>query len=574
MANPNNRKYDYLLAQNEKYMNLTALTFGDRTITYEELHDRIQKYAKMLYQKGIRENDVIGVCTLNTPESVYLLYALDMIGAIVVGYSPFDSKERIKQDIAMTNPKMVISVDMNYSNFKESEKALNFSTILYSPLMSSDDLKLKVGYQLLQLKNGNFTLSRDKKLGHLLKQNTDDVIVPKASFEKETLTDILFTGGSTGVHKGVELSGEGINHVVEGMRYMYDYDWTGKTYLGNIPFGHMVYGRVIMHIALTNNMTYALTVKALPSDFYSELVRTKANCAVGGPPHWTSLIEKRGDEFVPRSDLKKGSLANLDLATSGGEAKKTSTDDAINQALKYCGSKTVLGDGLGATEAWSVITLNSGKCYTPGTIGSPISTIKMKLVDPVTQKEIKGDQPGLLYISGPSVMLGYHQNEEETAKVISYDEDGTKWCNLGDYLQKVGPNTYKYVGRLKRNFVSGIENIYPEELEELISTFKEVKEVVVTPIPDDIVQYVPRYHISLYDKNIDYTSFEERLKALITTKLSPNWLPCDITYYDEPLKRMMNSKLDIAYYQEKDKQDLKEGKLRLEESKKVRLKNM
>ena len=137
MANPNSSKYNYLLENNAKYMNLTALSFGERKVTFEELHDRIEKYTKILYAKGIREGDVIGVMALNTPESVYLLYALDnVIGAITVGLNPLDNAEKVRADIEKVKPKMVISVDTFYQNIKKSEKALNFSTILYSPLES------------------------------------------------------------------------------------------------------------------------------------------------------------------------------------------------------------------------------------------------------------------------------------------------------------------------------------------------------------------------------------------------------------------------------------------------------
>ena len=116
-----------MLEQNKDYMDLTALSFGDRRITYEEMHDRIEKYVRLLYSKGVRQGDVIGICAYNTPESVYLLYALDVIGAIVVGYSPFDNKEKTKLDIEMTKPKMVISVDMCYGNIRNFQKSLNFS---------------------------------------------------------------------------------------------------------------------------------------------------------------------------------------------------------------------------------------------------------------------------------------------------------------------------------------------------------------------------------------------------------------------------------------------------------------
>ena len=573
MANANNSKYNYMLEQNKKYMNYTALTFGDRKITYEEMHDRIEKYVKMLYSKGVRNGDIIGVCALNTPESVYLLYALDIIGAVVVGYSPLDNKEKIKKDIELTKPKMVISVDMCYSNFKEFEKALNFSTILYSPMESAQDMKLKIGYKLLQLKQGNFKLDKESNLKSLLKKNYSDVQYIKAPYIEDRLTDIMFTGGSTGVHKGVDLAGNGLNSVVEGMNSIFPAE-AGMVHLGNIPIGHMVYGRMIMHYALSNNMEFALTLKALPKDFYDELVRTHATAAVGGPPHWVSLIEQQGDIFVPSSKLKKNSLSELHYATSGGEAKKATTDKAINQALKFCGSDAKLGDGLGATETWASMMINNGRVHHQGTIGKPISTIDIKLVNPETGKIVKKGEKGLLYVSGPSVMLGYHNNPEETEKVISYDENGKKWINIGDYLQELETGEYKYVGRQKRNFVSGIENIYPEELENLLLTLPEVREALITAIPDEMVQYIPRYHISLYDKNIDYKEFEEKLRLLVCSKLSDSWLPGSIQYYNNPLKRMSNSKINIAYYKEQDMIALENGTINNEEAKKLRLKKI
>lgn len=573
MKNINETKYNYMLEQNKDYMDLTALSFGDRKITYEEMHDRIEKYVRLLYSKGVRQGDVIGICAYNTPESVYLLYALDIIGAIVVGYSPFDSKEKTKLDIEMTKPKMVISVDMCYKNFKDWEKALNFSTILYSPVDSLDDMKIKVGYKLLQLKNGNFKLSKDSNLKSLLKKNYSDVDYVKAPFEQDGLRDILFTGGSTGIHKGVELSDNGLNSVVEGMNSIFPAE-PGMIHLGNIPFGHMAYGRSILHYALCNNMEYALTIKAMPSDFYDEIVRTHATAAVGGPPHWVSLIEQNGDKFVPNSRLKPGSLSELHYATSGGEAKKATTENAINEALKYCGSDAKLGDGLGATETWASMMINNGKIHHRGTVGEPISTLDVKLVDPDTGKEVKDGEKGLLYVSGPSVMLGYHNNPEETAKVISYDENGKRWINIGDFLMKTPDGEYKYVGRQKRNFVSGCDNIYPEELESLLLTIPEIREVVVTPISDEMVQYIPRYHISLYDTNIDYKELEEKINTLVMSKLNENWLPGSIAYYDKPLERMQNSKVNISYYKELDQKALENNEIDNTSAKQLRLKKI
>lgn len=552
-VNPNMSKYDYMLENSKNHMNSIALTFEDKKITYEELFESINKYAKLLYSKGVRKGDLIGVCTLNTPESVYLIYALNLLGAVVVGYSPFDNKERIKNDIILTMPKMVITTDFSYGNFKDLEKTLNISTILYSPLESSNNWKMKLGYNLIQIKNGNFTLVKDKRLKHLLKMNYDGLTLPDVPYVNGELSDILFTGGSSGVHKGVDLNDVGLNSEIEGMKELYDENFfDGKVYLGQIPIGHMAFGRSILHSALTNNMTFALTLKALPNDFYDELVRTQANGASGGPPHWVSLIEKKNGLYVPRSDLKPDSLSNLQVTFSGGEAKKLSTEKAINEALEFCGSKTKLGDGLGATETWGSNILNTGNYFKEGMLGVAIPNLKVKLLNPETGEEVKKGEKGVLYLSGPSIMLGYHNNPEETEKVISYDENGTRWLNLGDYLQEDDDGFYKYVGRQKRNFVCGCDNVYPEQIEELLISLPEVREVVIIPISDDILQYIPSYHISLYSDDIDYEKFENKLKKLVTTNIGKSALPGRIHYTVEPLVRMANSKIDIEYYKQQD----------------------
>ena len=551
-VNPNQSKYDYMLENSKNNMNNIALTFEDRKISYEEMFESIELYAKMLYKKGIRKGDLIGICALNTPESVYLLYALNKIGAVVIGYSPFDSKEKIKKDIELTMPKMVITTDYSYKNFHELEKSLNFSTILYSPLESSNNWKMKLGYNLLQIKNGNFSLAKDKRLSHLLKMNYDGMILPDTPYIDGELSDIMFTGGSSGVHKGVDLNDYGLNASLEGMKALVeDGFYNEKAYLGQIPFGHMAFGRSILHIALTNNMTFALTLKALPNDFYDELVRTKANAASGGPPHWTSLIEKKNGVFVPKSTLKPNSLTNLEVTFSGGEAKKEATEDAINEAFAYCGSNTKLGDGLGATETWGPNILNFANHYKKGMIGVPLANMQVKLVDPETNNEVSRGERGVLFLSGPSVMMGYHNNKTETDKVISYDSNGQKWLNLGDYLQEEN-GFYRYVGRQKRNFVSGCDNIYPEQIEELLVTLPEIREVVVTAIPDDFLQFIPSYHISLYTDKINYKELEEKINNIITINVGKSALPGKINYTVEPLVRMTNSKIDIEYYKNID----------------------
>ena len=158
-------------------------------------------------------------------------------------------------------------------------------------------------------------------------------------------------------------------------------------------------------------------------------------------------------------------------------------------------------------------------------------------------------------------MNGYYHNEEETNHSIIVDENGKRWFNTGDILQEVSDNMYKYKGRKKRLFVCNVDNIYPEEIENLLTTMPEIREVVVTPISDDIQQFIPSYHISLYSDQIDFDDFEKRMFSLIEEKVCHNALPQKIEYFTEPLVRMNNSKIDINYYKERDTKNNPKSKM-------------
>ena len=453
MGNYFKTQYDYMLEQNKNHMNETALSFEGRKITYEELHDKVDKYARLLYKRGIREGDRIGLSTYNTPEGVYLLYALKILGAIDIGFNPLEQSKssRIitKKDLENTRPKMVITVDRNFSNFKNWEKALDFSTILFSPFESAPDTpetrKFKALYNTDLLLKGNFKLSGKNNLGSLLKEDYSDVTYPKGRFVKDAVGDIMFTGGSTGNHKGVDLAEHSMNAVVEGMNSIFHAE-PGMIHLGNIPFCSMAFGRSILHFALCNNMEYALTLKAMPSDFIPELIRTHANAAVGGPVHWITFAEETSDgKYVRSSQLKEGSLTELHYATSGGEARKLITVDAINDGLRYCGSDAEYSDALGSTETSAAIIANNGKEHHKNTIGKPLSTVGISVIKPCDEKAIASEIPkedvkpgevGELIAYGDTIMLGYHNNKEETDRVLYYDENGNRCLRMLDIVKQ------------------------------------------------------------------------------------------------------------------------------------------
>ena len=538
MTNAYNSKYNYLLEQNRKYMNMTALSFEGKKITYEEMHEQIHKYANLFQQEGIKSGDIVGVCVLNTPESVYILYSLDVIGAVVVGLSPFDNVKMTRRDIELTNPEFIITIDAFAKKFYDLKSDYKYMLFVYSSYSTMSMTK-------------NYSMNV-KKVDSLIKQVSAQHVM-EGVYNPGQCTDIMFTGGSTGIHKGVDLEGSGLNFVVESSRSSYDF-YPGMIYLGNIPIGHMCFGKAVMHMALCNNLEFALTLKAMPEDFYDEIIRTHSNCAAGGPPHWMTFISKDEKGYCVNSKIKKDSLTFLQYAGSGGEVLKIEVDIAINNALKYAGSNTSIGNGYVATEAWSCMALNSGPKNTHGTLGNKMDCLDFKIVNPDTLKEVETGESGLLWVSGKSIMLGYHNNMEETDQVLKTDASGNKWYNTGDILRELPNGEYIYVGREKRNFVYGVTNIYPEVLENLLVEMPNIREVVVTKVSDDEKQFIPKLTISLFDTNINEQLFTSEIRTFIETNLTSAWLPNNdtrfITYIGRPLKRTANNKVDIAYYQQ------------------------
>lgn len=537
---PNCSKYDFLYERNKAYMNNIAISFAGKKITYEELHEKIDEYARALYNKGVRQGDVIALGVANTPEAIYLDYALNKLGAIKTPINPTYNSYKISRDLEIVKPKMFIGINDCYKNFKHASKGMDIEVILYPAVQSIDNNLLQVMYKLQKTFQGNISLNPKKSLKSVLK-NSDGANVIYGTYEPGQISDIMFTGGSSGTHKGVDLDGNALNAVVRALDYVLCLE-PGEKFLGNLP-QFMAFGEMALHYALCKSLNLELTLKAFPKDFIDELMRTKPQGVMGGPVHWETLIN---------SGLSSDSLKDLKMPISGGEQLKFEKEIQINQALNDAGCQSTLWNGLGMTEMWAPVSVKRGKINNNTTIGTMIPFTNAKIVNITTGEELGYGEKGMLHVSGPGMMLGYHDNIEETNNSIYKDENGVRWFITGDLCQYQANGELKYIGRNKRCFVCGCDNIYPEEIENMLCDLPEIREVIVTKIPDDELQFLPKYHISLYDVNCDIQQLEKKIQKLIYTTLGESSMPRFFEYYETPLPRTPNGKIDPKPLQEKD----------------------
>ena len=570
---PSDTEYNFLYERNKKYMNNVALKFGNINITYEELHTRIDEYARALYNRGVRENDIIAVSVANTPEAIYIHYALNKLGAIICPINPLDMDYKIFEDLKVVKPKMFIGINDAYKKIKNVD---DMDIILFPVVKSVDNNLVKFLYGVKQVLNGNVLLSLDNNLSHILRKgkSVNDVYYPEHKENK--VGDIIFTGGSSGTHKGVMLAENGINCVAKSLDYVTELE-PGEVFMGNLPM-FMAFGKLSMHYALCKSLQVELTLKAMPKDFKSELYRIKPAGVFAGPIQWEHFIndifseitlsDKRIDfslqkntdykkyleylkEILQRADTSKLDLSWLKMGVSGGEQLKMFTEMICSTLFEELGAHDVLWNGLGMTEMWAPVSVKMGKKNTNGTVGAVIPYNNQMIIDPVTYEELGINEEGLLCVTGPGIMLGYYNNDEETSKSFIYKND-KKWLLTGDIAKILPSGEIKYIDRVKRSFVCGIENIYPQRIENLLSSFPEIRESIVTKVADNDMQYVPKYHISLYDENCNIDKLKDKIEKLIMSTLGENNLPRYYDFYYEPLTRTNNGKLDPKPYQEKD----------------------
>ena len=422
-AKPNDTEYGFLYERNKKYMNNIAITFGGLKVTYEELHTKIDEYAKALYKRGVRENDIIALSVANTPEAIYISYALNKLGAIICPINPLDMDYKIMQDLKVVRPKMFIGINDSYKKFKNASKDMDIDVMLFPAVRSLDNNIIKTLYGAKQIISGNVLLSLDSKLDYVLKKGKsfEDAIYPIHKDEK--IGDIMFTGGSSGTHKGVMLSENGLNCVTKSLDYVTELEISNKD--EKIDF------------SLNQNTDYIKYLESLKA-------------------------------MLRKADTSKLDLSWLKMGVSGGEQLKMFTELLCSTVFEELGAPDVLWNGLGMTEMWAPVAVKMGKKNTNGTVGAVIPYNNQMIIDPITKEELGINKEGLLCVNGPGMMIGYYNNPEET-KNSFIEKDGEKWLLTGDIAKILPTGEIEYIDRAKRSFVCGIENIYPQRIENLLS---------------------------------------------------------------------------------------------------------
>lgn len=452
-------------------LNNPALTYRSAIISYKELLQNIDVYARKLYKLGVRKDTKVCLICPNCPQTVYLIYALNKIGAISLILFPTTTEYEALQKIDEVECEYFFTTDIFVRKYP------NVQAKLYTYLISMFDYlnKVEKAY-LLAIYNKDIQLL-DKNI--LLNNIEDDT-----SIDFEINNDCmkpsfyLGSGGTTGKSKIIVLNDKGINTVSNYCAYILrkrQKDLINTSMMALIPFFHG-YGLTMgLHAPLYNGACSALFVKFDVNAVITAIKKNRINYMISVPYMIRKILENR--RFYSKG-LKY--LTHVFIGASHPEYSLLKTfDEAMT---KYNSSGEILeGYGLTEVSTVNVVSRKGEKKYL--SVGKPLPFVKAKIATKDNYFVTENNVIGELCLNSETIMLNYY-NEELNNDIYIVDSDGRKYLKTGD-LAYIDEDGFIYiVGRIKNIIKISGYTIFPEDICKVACQNFLVKDAAVKVFSD------------------------------------------------------------------------------------------
>jgi long-chain acyl-CoA synthetase len=408
-------------------------------------------------------------------------------------------------------------------------------------------LLMKVGYEVTQ----GYKVEKPKKYNkdfmywnEFIKQGENYTKDKVAEITKrDTPAVILHSGGTTGTPKGIVLSNGNFNAATIQAQTVMNMITSDDSVLAIMPIFHG-FG---LSVSINDVLSFGAKVVLIPtfkaSEFDKLLTKYKPSVLVGVPTLFEAL--------TTNERMKDVNLSNIKYVVSGGDTLSKSRINKINDFLHEHGANANILQGYGMTEAVAAVCLDQPVASRPGTIGIPFPSNYIKIVKPGTDEEVGIDEDGELCICGPTVMLGYYNNEKETNEALHIHKDGNVWLHSGDIasMDKDGYITYKQ--RLKRMIVTSGYNVYPSQIEEVIEKHEAVVDCSVIGVPHPYKVEVAKAYIALKAGYKDTPKLREELTELCKKNLAAYSIPKEFEFR-KSLPKTMIGKVDFRKLQQEN----------------------
>lgn len=461
----------------EKWKGKTAIIFYGQKISYQELRNKVNKFAAALFHLGIKKGDRVAFLLLNSPEHIIAFYGALKAGAIITPISPVYVSKEIKHQLEDSRAETIICQDMLYEAVERTGLKLK-NVIMTNISESLPAVKRLMGRSVVRTVYEKMAVPSPKifkqegfyQFQDLIQKSSGDP--PKIGINAEEDIALLpYTSGTTGLPKGVMLTHQNLIASLEQFHAFYPIHEEGKEVLiGYTPFYHVA-GQVL---AVLDGILYGYTQVILTTpdldDILSVISKYNVTSLFGAPSLFELLKDYKKTDRVNWKSIK--------IIISGADAlhERTARDWKSRTGVD-------LHEGYGMTETSGITHMSPLGRGIVGSFGIPVPNTLVAIMDPDKDEFQPPESLGELVVSGLQVTKGYWNNPEAT-KECEAVIDGKRWWRTGD-LAKMDKDGYFYIYDRKRDLIKykGLR-VYAREVEEVLKTHPKIKEVGVIGVPD------------------------------------------------------------------------------------------
>lgn len=507
---------DVLEKNFQKYGSRQAFISMDKALTFNELDQLSRRFAAYLQSLGLAKGARVAVMMPNVLQYPVVACAVFRAGYVLVNVNPLYTARELQHQLKDSGAEVLVIIE----NFASVYQQIQGNTPVKHVVVTS------VGDMLGTIKG----LIVDTVLRHVRKQIPAWDIRGYTPFKRAlgkvsansykrpqlSLSDtavLQYTGGTTGVSKGAELTHSNLVANLLQADALFKSAFANesteqKIILCALPLYHIF---AFMVCALYGMYTGATNVLiANPRDIPGLIKELRKY-----PPAFFPAVNTLFNAMVHNEEFKTLDFSKLVIAMGGGMAVLPSTAEAWQ---RITGRPIVEGYGLSETSPVATANPPSIKAYT-GTIGIPLPSTEVAILDDDGKEVALGEQ-GEIAIRGPQVMRGYWQRPDETAKVMTVDG----FFRTGD-IGIMDENGYSKIVDRKKDMilVSGF-NVYPSEIEEVITTHPKVLEAAAIGVADEKSGEVPKLFIVKKDPSLTAEEVLEYAKNNLTGYKRPKYV--------------------------------------------------
>jgi long-chain acyl-CoA synthetase len=499
---PNKPVHFFLENTADRVPNRIAIHFGGMVLTYGELKILVDRFATALAGMGIEKGERFAIHLPNMPQFAIAYYAVLKIGAVFTPLSPLLSPREVTHQLNDSGAKSLLSLDLLYPGIESIIPDTKVERVIST---SIGDCYNAIIVPLKPI--GKLPVPNTLDMAELIKDNEPNP--PEVAIDVfNDLAHLAYTGGTTGVSKGVMLThknvisntlqfgcwfnGAQLKTVGDTVELIYP-DGVDpikdrpvardeETALVVVPWFHAMGTVGYLNNMISGGTTMVVFPRFEPTEYIDAVKKFSATTLGGAPQLYVPLINMPGFENYDLSGIK--------LIASGAAPLPLTILDAMKKSF----TSSVVIEAYGLTECAMGATCNPPLAGTAkaGSVGLPVFDTECKVVDANTGEDLAPGEEGEICIKGPQVMIGYWNRPKATAEVL---KDG--WLYTGDIGREDEDGFFYITDRKKDLILYKGYNVYPRELEEVLFTHPAIEMCGVVGKPDETTGELPVAFVQL-----------------------------------------------------------------------------